>query len=280
MATGSEIDYVAQYNNRAMVPEHPEIFDRWSREASDYRANSIVELGAKYGDDPRHTVDLFAPDTDRGGPVAMFIHGGYWFTFDGRSFSQMAKGLIAHGIPVAVISYRLCPTVQISQIIDDVTQCCLWLHRRYARPVLPVGHSAGGHLAAALLATDWAAKDPGASLDMVDAAVSISGLFDLTPMLKIPMNDNLKLTAATAPIVSPLFWPAPVGSWLQCFVGADESDEFHRQSERIVEIWGEAGTSTNLNRLAGANHFTSLDPLTDPDSEMVEIIAALAHSLE
>ena len=280
MSTHSEIDYEAQYNNRAMVPEHPEIFDQWTREANDFRASATAELGASYGPDPRHTVDLFAPDKDRGGPVAMFIHGGYWFAFDGNWFSHMAKGLVAHSIPVAVPTYRLCPDVGIDQIIDDIAQCCLWLHRRYGRPVLPVGHSAGGHLAATLLATDWSARDKDLPHDLVRAAVSISGLFDLTPMLKIAMNENLNLTEASAPQVSPLFWPAPTGSWLQCFVGADESDEFHRQSERIVEIWGEGGTSTNLIRLAGSNHFTAIDPLTDPDSEMVEIIAALAHSLE
>ena len=32
------IDYEAEYNNRARVPEHPEIFARWAGEAEFYRA--------------------------------------------------------------------------------------------------------------------------------------------------------------------------------------------------------------------------------------------------
>jgi len=210
----------------------------------------------------------------------MFIHGGYWVNFDGKWFSHMASGLLAHGIPVAVPTYRLCPDVSIAEIIADIRLACAWLHRRFGRPVLPVGHSAGGHLAAALLATDWAAHDSAVPQGPVKAAVSISGLFDLAPLINIQINEQLGLTPATAADASPLLWPAPPGGWLQCFVGADESDEFHRQSERIVELWGETGVSANLIRLMGANHFTALDPLTDPDSEMVEIIAALAHSLE
>ncbi len=35
------VDYEAEYNNRARVPEHPEIFARWAREAENYRADTL-----------------------------------------------------------------------------------------------------------------------------------------------------------------------------------------------------------------------------------------------
>ena len=35
------IDYEAEYNTRARVPEHPEIFVRWARAAEDYRAEAM-----------------------------------------------------------------------------------------------------------------------------------------------------------------------------------------------------------------------------------------------
>ena len=31
------IDYEKEYDNRARIPEHPEIFARWAREATAYR---------------------------------------------------------------------------------------------------------------------------------------------------------------------------------------------------------------------------------------------------
>ena len=54
------IDYEIEYDNRARVPEHPEIFARWLREAAAYRAAAHnAKLGLAYGPSPRQTIDLF-----------------------------------------------------------------------------------------------------------------------------------------------------------------------------------------------------------------------------
>ena len=78
----AEMDYEAEYNNRARVPEYEEIFLRWAREAENYRADTLkegrVELGLAYGDTPRQTVDLLLPPGNGTGPLAVFVHGGYW----------------------------------------------------------------------------------------------------------------------------------------------------------------------------------------------------------
>ncbi len=54
---------------------------------------------------------------------------------------------------------------------------------RLGRPLVISGHSAGGHLAACLLATDWRALDGSLPKDLVIAAYAISGLFDLVPLV-------------------------------------------------------------------------------------------------
>src|SRR5437660_3389295 len=76
------VDYEAEYNNRARVPEHPYIFARWTREAEDYRREAMkerrAELGLSYGSTPRQVIDLFLPRPDVTAPLALFIHGGYW----------------------------------------------------------------------------------------------------------------------------------------------------------------------------------------------------------
>src|SRR5262245_40239370 len=74
------IDYEAEYNNRARVPEHAEIFARWAREAEDYRAKAMqerrAELGLMYGSSLRQFIDLFSPRPEVTAPLALFIHGG------------------------------------------------------------------------------------------------------------------------------------------------------------------------------------------------------------
>jgi len=275
-------DYEAEYNNRARVPEHPEIFARWAREAEDYRAEAMkerrAELGLQYGDTPRQTIDLFSPKRAAEAPLALFIHGGYWRSLDPSMFSQAARGANAHGIAVAVAGYDLCPEVTIAEIIDQIRHACLFLWLRTGRRMMVYGHSAGGHLAAAMLATDWHGLYPKTPADLVPAAYSISGLFDLTPLLQVSMASDLHLDGGSARASSPLFWPPPAaGRAFDAAAGALESGEFLRQSRLIAEAWGKAGVKTRYEEIAGTNHFTVVDGLSDPASPMGARIAELAR---
>ena len=203
-------------------------------------------------------------------PLALFIHGGYWRSLEPAMFSQVARGLNAHGVAVAVAGYDLCPQVTIAEIIDQIRHACLFLWLRIGQRMMVFGHSAGGHLAAAMLATDWQALYPKAPADLVPAAYSISGLFDLTPLL----HDRHGARSA-----------------------ADEADDARRsrrcsgrrRAGACSMPWSAAGiqpsscaragssrrpgrrpaSQTRYEEIAGTNHFTVLDPLRDPQSAMV-----------
>jgi arylformamidase len=60
-------------------------------------------------------------------------------------------------------------------------------------------------------------------------------------------------------------------------VGGAESSEFLRHSKTIAEEWGRRGVKTRYEEIAGANHFSVLDPMTDPASAMVMRMAALTE---
>jgi arylformamidase len=274
------IDYEAEYNNRARVPEHPQIFDRWERDAAAYRAEASdagrAELGLAYGTTPRQIIDLFYPAGGGAAPLALFIHGGYWRSLAPATFSHMARGLNEHGMAVAVVGYDLCPQVTITDIIGQMRQASVYLWRRFGRKIFVYGHSAGGHLAACLLATEWRAFSGDAPPDLVPAACAISGLFDLAPLTGVSMNQDLRLTPQQARAVSPLFWPAPAGRSLEAWCGALESEEFRRQNRVIGETWGQAGVDAVCLEIPDTNHFTVLDPLVDPAGEFTGRLAALA----
>jgi arylformamidase len=269
-------DYETEYNNRARVPEHPGIIAGWARDAEAYRAEAVCELGISYGESERQRYDLFKPETATGNAIALFIHGGYWQALDRSYFSHMARGLNRLGIPVAVVGYDLCPQVGLGHIVWELQQAAAAIWRRYNLPVVASGHSAGGQLAACLLATDW--KNVGADLpdQLVPAAYGISGLYNLKPLTETSINDALKLDMAAAERESPLFWPAPAGLQMDAVVGSVESDEYLKQSRRIVDVWGLEGVKTRYGEIAGANHFTVLDGLPDPDNAMTRRIAELA----
>ncbi|HKS17983.1 MAG TPA: alpha/beta hydrolase [Bradyrhizobium sp.] len=266
------VDYEAEYNNRARVPDCPAHIAGWERDAAAYREKHAPRV-IVYDAGPRNKIDLFSGGG--GGPIVVFIHGGYWQALDGSSFSHLAAGLNAHGIDVAIPSYDLCPEVGVDRIIGEMRAASREL-ARLRRPLVVAGHSAGGHLAACMLATDWPAFDALLPADLVTAAYAISGLFDLRPLIKTTVNNALRLDEATARAASPLFWKAPTRGSLDAVVGESESAEYFRQSRSIVDAWGAAGLPTRFGTVPAANHFTVIAPLADPASPMVARLKKLA----
>src|ERR1700716_3216886 len=144
----------------------------WARDAQAYRAAHQSRLKVMaYGPGERHRIDLFSGDG--AGAIVVFIHGGYWQSLDGSFFSHLAGGLNTHGISVAIPSYDLCPCVTVDDIIQQMRMATREL-ARLGQSLVISGHSAGGHLAACMLATDWPAFDASLSKDIVIAAYTIS----------------------------------------------------------------------------------------------------------
>src|SRR5690348_9784096 len=100
------IDYEAEYNNRARVPEHVEIMERWQMLSAAYRLASTPENDRPYGGKERQRYDLFVANSGSA-PLVVYIHGGYWQRGDRKDFSFIARELNANGITVDRKSTRL-----------------------------------------------------------------------------------------------------------------------------------------------------------------------------
>ncbi|PWT91611.1 MAG: alpha/beta hydrolase [Proteobacteria bacterium] len=273
------IDYAHEYNNRAHIPNTDEILGRIRNGAIAYRAQALArrpdDMNLRYGPTPRQVIDLFRADAGTDAPLAVFIHGGFWRSLDPTHFSEAAKGLNGRGIDVALAGYDLTPQVTIGDIVEQMRQACLYLWGRFDKRLLVFGHSAGGHLAAALFATDWTKF--GAPADLIPAATGISGVYELPPLIHTPMNEDFRLTEAEAVRQSPLFWNPPAGRPFDVIVGAKETNEFLRQSRTLADVWSKAGVITRLQEPAGENHFTVIEPLADQASPMVDRLVQLAQ---
>lgn len=266
------MDLEAEYNNRARVPESGAIIGQWARDAAAFRESwAAGSLDIPYGEGERERFDLF--EATPGGPVAVFIHGGYWQALDKSFASHCARGLLGHGVTVAVPSYDLCPAVPLRRIVEQMQAACAALHRRTGRRLLVAGHSAGGQLAAMLMATDWKAIDPSLPAGLVGAALPISGVFELEPVRPTSLGTALRLTDEEARALSPRWRPAAPGE-MHAVVGGAESGEFLRQTRDFAAAWG-----GSHEVLPGANHFTVLDPFTDPAHPLVARAAAMAGRL-
>lgn len=245
------------YNNRLIVPNFAEFFAAWAKRTAEARA-AYMPLHIPYGTHPRQAIDLFRAPSPRG--TLVFLHGGYWRAFSREDFAWIAPPFLAAGISVALPSYRLCPEVGIGDICADASTAIatLWgrLGQHERRRLVISGHSAGGHLTAHCLATGW----DGAGGPQVTGAISVSGLFDLAPLMRTAMNSDLKLDPASADTLSPLHHPRRLDAPLLSVYGGEEPPEWHHQSDRLAAQWPDVTSAA----LPGRNHFTALDALADP----------------
>jgi hypothetical protein len=101
------------------------------------------------------------------------------------------------------------------------------------------------------------------------AAVPISPVVDLRPLLKTDMNGILQLDTVEAEAESPVLmrdrYPARVTVW----VGENERPAFLDQAQWLGQAWGVPGVVS-----AGRHHFDVIDDLADPSSEMVHALIA------
>jgi arylformamidase len=273
------IDFEAEYNNRARVPEHVGIGERWAAASAAVRGNLKADLDLAYGPGPRHRYDLYhGAGAGPAAPLVVYIHGGYWQRGDRESNAFVVTELVARGVSVALPSYTLCPDGTVRDIIGEMRAflASLWVRTRQY-PVI-VGHSAGGHLAAAMLAAG-APQVADVPPDLVRAAYSISGVFELAPLVGTSLNTALKLDVEQAQAASPLFWPAPAKSCrFVAAVGGAESREFVRQSLDLAGLWSAAGVKAECVIVPAANHFTIVDELARADSMMLARVVDLARS--
>jgi len=264
-----------QYNARAAVPGHEKVFEEWRLQSSDYRRQSRCKLDIPYTSTERGTLDLFLPQqTDA--PVHLFIHGGYWHAMDKSDFSCLAKSLVDRGTLVAIINYGRCPALSMDGIVEQVRSACAWLWRNCSEyggnsdSIHVSGHSAGGHLTAMMMATDWPSFNPDLPLNLIKSGVAVSGLFDLEPMRYIPLNHDLHLDRKGARQNSPIFLKRLTDAPLSLVVGSEETDEFRRQSYDFFSQWGGQEAGIEYLELPNLNHFSVIDQMKSPGNPLTE----------
>jgi arylformamidase len=266
------------YDNRARVPEAPALLSRWAEASALARAQSTCELDVPYGDGPNETLDVF-PAASPDAPVMVFFHGGYWRTLDKSDVSFVAPGFVARDVTVVVPNYALCPAVTIETICRQAAAATAWALRRRVGGTAPsrvvvAGHSAGGHLAAMLMACRWKMLGDDLPPSPLAGGLGLSGLYDLEPLRHEPfLQADLQLTEAQVRRCSPAFFPRS-RSRFYAVVGLDESEAFIRQSRLLRDNWGPTSVPV-CETVPGMNHFTLLHSLADPAGRVHDLALRL-----
>lgn len=257
-----------EYNNRELFPDHPRHFARWQESSARARGTMTCYLDRAYGASPAETLDIF-PARKGDGSALVFIHGGYWRSLDKKDFSYLAPVWVDAGVSLVVVNYGLAPAVSVERIVQQMLAASAWLYRHAEEygmdedRLFVSGHSAGGHLAAMMLAALWPVYDRSLPKDLYKGALAVSGVYDLRPLVQVAwLNGDLRLDEASALKLSPAFVPPATRAPLCLAVGGLESSEFKRQNALLAQRW-----KSVLARdvpMPGRDHFTVIDGLADP----------------
>ena len=273
--TQAHID--AQYNPSLLLPANAQPMQHFCELAAKTRASLQCVLDVPFGPTREETLDIFPADAPNA-PVFIFIHGGYWRALSSKDFSGIANGLKPLGITTVLINYALCPFVTLDEITRQARAATAWVVRNIANyggdasRIAIGGHSAGGHLAAMCLQTQWA-RDYGLPQDPLCGGLLFSGLYDLEPLRYSYLQPLIQLDAGTIRRNSPAFMVRPSSTPLWVTWGEKESPEFARQSLLYHEAWQLAGNTSQLEAQAQANHFSVIHGLEDSGSAVCQWLA-------
>lgn len=268
-----------QYELRSKEPDFDALAARWLARSAAVREASDVRIDLAYGPAERETLDLFRGA--EGGPGLVYIHGGYWQRGDKGMYGFVAEPFAAAGVNVAVVNYTLTPACRIGDIAPQVRRAIGWLWRNAGdlgidRGRLSVmGHSAGGHLTAMAMATDWPSLDPAMPKDAIRAGLPISGIFELEPLVHTSINEGPRMDVEEARRESPLFMEPATDAPQLVIAGGAETPEFKRQSDAYRERFRTATRAMERYDVPGENHFGELERLAEADSEVFRRAVAL-----
>lgn len=272
MASSNDIDQAleSEYNVRAARDDYDQVVEEWHRRSEAFRAAAGGFLDAAYGPGERHRLDIFTAAA--GGPTLVYLHGGYWQRGDKSVYSFVAEPFVARGVNVVLMSYTLCPEATVPGITGEIRQGLAWLCRNGGGYGLApdrinvTGHSAGGHLTAMMLATEWSELGADLPEDLVKSGIPISGLYDLAPLRRTSINHAARIDDEAARHCSPQFLEPAAGARVLAVVGGAETNAFHEQMANLAKHWSPAGARVEQHVEPGVDHFDVVNRLADPDS--------------
>jgi arylformamidase len=274
--------YEREYNARAAIPEHPQIFARWTEQGAITRRLRASLIDLPFGETPAERLDYF-PTRQEAAPLLVFIHGGYWRSLDKSDFSWLAPPFVQHGVALALLNYGFAPATPIEDMVRQQLRALAWLYRNGDRlgfdpeRIVVVGHSAGAHLTAMMMAALWPAYEVDLPPTLVKAGLAISGIYDLEPLVAAPfVNVDLRLDARRARALSPIHLPPATSAPLITAVGALESSEFQRQTALIGRVWKQV-VARDIP-MPGCNHLTVVDHLANPASPLFDAALELVRN--
>jgi acetyl esterase/lipase len=140
-----------------------------------------------YADKAHNNLNLFIPKNQNIKATIIFFYGGCWgncSTLNKDHYLFVVDTLVQQGYAVVVPDYRKFPDVLFTEIIEDAKLATQWTIQNLKRyditneNIFLMGHSAGAHMAAMLVADEnFLGKD----LNRISGFIGLAGPYDFYP---------------------------------------------------------------------------------------------------
>lgn len=261
------------YNIRLLHNDFDGLISSWEARSKSFRKNANCSLDLAYSDGEKDKLDIFRCG-QLNAPLFVFVHGGYWQRGDKSIYSYIAEPFIKAGIDVALIGYQLCPNASMTNIVDKIRQALIWLWKNAKAQSISQdrinfsGHSAGGHITAMLLTTNWSELDQSLPIDIIKAAIPLSGLYQLDPIRKTTIGEALQLDDKESQTLSPQFLRPNTNTPILAALGGGETDAFHWQTNEFVKEWKRYQPHIEYFAEPDVGHMGLVERLATSDSEI------------
>jgi arylformamidase len=270
------------YDNRGRFPDTEDCKAAQSQGSDQCKVEYECKLDVRFGDGETDLLDIYFGEGPGPRPIHVFFHGGYWKSNTKDDFGFVAKPFVPHGITTVVMEYPLVPTVRMEGLIDRCCASLEWVWNNAEsfggdRDNITIsGHSAGGHITAMMMQSDFPSYGNGLPQDLVKGGCSISGVCDLEPVRLSFQNKELQFSPEEARVFSTLFMDPTHKGPLLAVCGSMEGDEFVRQTTDLTDAWSAKGMEVECWVMEGKHHFTTINQYLDADSELSQKVRVLA----
>uniref|UniRef100_A0A3B3SF05 Arylformamidase n=1 Tax=Paramormyrops kingsleyae TaxID=1676925 RepID=A0A3B3SF05_9TELE len=246
----------SQWSHRMSADEVIKAHEASLREGTE-RARSITQtlLNVPYGEGQREKLDVYVPtNPSLEMPLVMYLHGGYWEALSKEESGFMAVPLVQKGVAVVAVDYDIAPGGNMDLMVSQVRQSVVSVVQQYAHisGVYLCGHSAGAHLAAMILSTDWSQY---AVTPQIKGALLVSGIYNLLPILSTYVNEPLKMTE----YVTILLLPPP---FLPRF---------------LLQALQSSGFRVTFEDVPDTDHFSIIERLVEPDYRLTQLLLKMMN---
>uniref|UniRef100_A0A1A8RRG1 Kynurenine formamidase n=1 Tax=Nothobranchius rachovii TaxID=451742 RepID=A0A1A8RRG1_9TELE len=246
------------------------------------RARGLAQtlLDVPYGDGDGEKMDVYIPSTNSlDVNLVIYIHGGYWQFLSKEESGFMAIPLIGKGVVVVAVGYDIAPKGDMDLMVSQVRRSIVSVVQQYSHisGLYLCGHSAGAHLAAMVLSTDWSQHS---LAPQIKGAFLVSGIYDLLPILPTYVNEPLKMTEEVAVRNSPSRLVPQLklsSSSCQIVVAVAENDspEFRKQSEEYFQTLEAAGLNVTLEDVVNTDHFSIIEQLVNEEYHLTKLLVKM-----